>query len=73
MNPPLINCSYRPYAHSWQRSIGREEGLQNRLSHLVYSCVHRAAPYKNAAPYLTGASDLKACYVQAGVRGSSCS
>src|SRR5262249_16506230 len=32
-----------------------------------------AAPYKNAAPYLTGASDLKACYIQAGVRGSSCS
>jgi hypothetical protein len=46
---PLINCSYRDYAHIWQRSVGREEGLQDRLSHLVCSCVHRAAPGKKSA------------------------
>jgi hypothetical protein len=33
-------------------SVGREEGLQDRLSHLVHSCIYRAAPCKNSAPHL---------------------
>ena len=33
-------------------SVGREEGLQDRLSRVVYSGAHRAAPGKKSAPYL---------------------
>ena len=48
---PFISCSYRDCAHG-RRCDDREESLQERLSLVVRSNLHRAAPPKNPAPYL---------------------
>jgi hypothetical protein len=44
---------YRDCAHSWQHRVGREEGLQERLSYVVCSDLERGASHKNPAAGLT--------------------
>src|SRR6516165_8449450 len=41
----LIGCSYRDYAHGWQRSVDHEQSLQERPSRLVRPNVHAAPSY----------------------------
>jgi hypothetical protein len=53
MNSPFLVVIYRDCAHSREHSVDYEQSLQERLSHVVCSYLHRAAPpRKNSAPYL---------------------
>jgi hypothetical protein len=49
------SCHYRRCAHSRQRSVDHEQGLQARLSLVVRSDVHCPPPHKNSAACLIGA------------------
>jgi hypothetical protein len=49
---PLISCSYRDCTRSRQHAVDHEQGLQERLSRVVRSNVHRMAPHENSAPCL---------------------
>jgi hypothetical protein len=53
MNTPLSSCCcYRDYADSRQHSDDHEQSLQERLSRVVRSDLHRKAPRKNPASCL---------------------